>query len=221
MALTMKGVFCETGLGTAAKVVNFTPDNEWWNGSAYVAFNAANIADYAIALTELTGTGMYVAAHPSPGTPSSSIFVKIAGASLVASDFITGVRSTQTYGADELDATAIRAAIGLASANLDTQLSTIDTVVDTILADTGTDGVALSSATLQSIATTLLDLSSSIESSVTLRGAVRLILAASAGKLSGATTTTVTIRNVGDSKDRITATVDADGNRSAVTTDAT
>jgi hypothetical protein len=38
----------------------------------------------------------------------------------------------------DLDA-AIRAAVGLASANLDTQLSAIDTVVDAVLVDTGTD----------------------------------------------------------------------------------
>jgi hypothetical protein len=60
-----------------------------------------------------------------------------------------------------------------------------------------------------------------VETSLTPRQALRLILAASAGKLSGAATSTVIIRNVGDSKDRITATVDADGNRAAVTVDAT
>lgn len=65
----------------------------------------------------------------------------------------------------------------------------------------------------------LLDRSSGIETSITLRQALRLVLAASAGKLSGAAGTTVTIRNVGDSKDRITATVDSSGNRTAVTTD--
>ena len=60
-----------------------------------------------------------------------------------------------------------------------------------------------------------------VEGSETLRQAVRLIRAALVGKLSGAATTTVTIRDAADSKARITATVDADGNRSAVTTDAT
>ena len=40
--------------------------------------------------------------------------------------------------AADTSAAAIRAAVGLASANLDTQLSTIDTVVDSILVDTGT-----------------------------------------------------------------------------------
>lgn len=38
-----------------------------------------------------------------------------------------------------LDAAGTRSAIGLVSANLDTQLSTIDTNVDSILVDTGTD----------------------------------------------------------------------------------
>jgi len=50
---------------------------------------------------------------------------------------------------------------------------------------------------------------------------LKLCLAALAGKLSGAATTTVTIRAADDSKNRLTATVDSDGNRSAVTYDAT
>ena len=70
-------------------------------------------------------------------------------------------------------------------------------------------------------AASLLDLTDGVESSVTLRQAMRLILSAAAAKLSGAATTTIAIRNVGDTKDRITATVDADGNRTAVTLDAT
>lgn len=50
---------------------------------------------------------------------------------------------------------------------------------------------------------------------------LKLCLAALAGKLSGAATTTVTIRAADDSKNRIVATVDANGNRSAVTLDVT
>lgn len=72
------------------------------------------------------------------------------------------------------------------------------------------------------IADALLDRANAIETGLTLRQALRLIAAADAAKLSGATTTTVTIRNaVADSKDRIVATVDADGNRSAITYDLT
>jgi len=60
-----------------------------------------------------------------------------------------------------------------------------------------------------------------IEGSETLQGQLRLIRAATVGKLSGAAGTTVAIRDAADTKARITATVDADGNRLAVTTDAT
>lgn len=60
-----------------------------------------------------------------------------------------------------------------------------------------------------------------VEGSTTLRQSVRLLNAASFGKVVGAETTSVTIRDIADSKDRITATVDADGNRTAVTLDAT
>lgn len=68
----------------------------------------------------------------------------------------------------------------------------------------------------------VLDLANGIETGLTLRQAMRLLAAAEAGKLSGAATTTITIRNaVADTKARITATVDADGNRSAITWDVT
>ena len=69
-------------------------------------------------------------------------------------------------------------------------------------------------------AAALLDSADGVETGLTPRGALRLIAAALAGKVSGAGGSTVTIRNVGDTKNRIQATVDSDGNRSAVTTDA-
>ena len=54
----------------------------------------------------------------------------------------------------------------------------------------------------------------------TLEQAQKLILSSAAAKLSGAATTTIIIRAADDSKDRITATVDVNGNRSAVILDA-
>lgn len=51
-----------------------------------------------------------------------------------------------------LDAAGVRAAIGLASANLDTQLSTIDTVVDTILVDTAVIGAPVGASISADIA---------------------------------------------------------------------
>jgi hypothetical protein len=83
------------------------------------------------------------------------------------------------------------------------------------------DAAALATSAANEIADALLDRADAIETGLTLRGAIRLDTAALAGKVSGAAGTSVAIRNVGDTKTRISATVDADGNRTAVTTDAT
>jgi len=72
--------------------------------------------------------------------------------------------------------------------------------------------------TAAGISTELLD-SQDIETGYSMREALRIILSAVGGKVSGAETTTITFRNVTDDKDRIVATVDANGNRSAVTLD--
>lgn len=59
-----------------------------------------------------------------------------------------------------------------------------------------------------------------VETGLTLRQALRLVTAATAGKISGGGTATITIRNaVADSADRITATVTTDGDRTAITYD--
>lgn len=58
-----------------------------------------------------------------------------------------------------------------------------------------------------------------LESGFTAQDLLRLVAASAAGKLSGAAGTTVTIRDVSDAHDIIVATVDGDGNRSAIVTD--
>lgn len=59
-----------------------------------------------------------------------------------------------------------------------------------------------------------------VETGLTLRQALRLVTAATAGKIAGGGTSTITIRNaVVDGVDRITATVDSSGNRTAITYD--
>ena len=80
--------------------------------------------------------------------------------------------------------------------------------------------MAISAATANQIADALLDRVAGVETNRTPRQALRLVLAALVGKLSGAATTTVTIRDTNDGVNRVVATVDADGNRSSVTLDA-
>lgn len=98
-----------------------------------------------------------------------------------------------------LDAVGVRAAIGLASANLDTQLDALPTAAENATAVMG----------------------STVEGTFDLTESARLWNAALAGKASGLAGTAAVFRDLADSKDRITATVDADGNRTAVTRDVT
>ena len=60
-----------------------------------------------------------------------------------------------------------------------------------------------------------------VDGSVTARQSIRLHNSAMGGKASGLGTTTAVYRDLADTKDRITATVDADGNRTTVTRDVT
>ncbi len=64
-------------------------------------------------------------------------------------------------------------------------------------------------------------ISASVETGADLVDSLRLANTANGAKLSGAATTTVVIRDLADTKDRVTATVDASGNRTAVTRDLT
>lgn len=60
-----------------------------------------------------------------------------------------------------------------------------------------------------------------VEGTITYRQVQRLMLAILTGKSSGGGSATLTFRDIGDAKDRITATVDKDGNRTAVVRDGT
>jgi hypothetical protein len=74
-------------------------------------------------------------------------------------------------------------------------------------------------ASPKAVAEMLLDLAEAVDG-LTMRQAMRVVLAALAGKSSGGSLNDV-VRAVDDSKPRITATIDAQGHRTAVTVDAT
>lgn len=59
-----------------------------------------------------------------------------------------------------------------------------------------------------------------LEAGYTAQEIMRVMAAALAGEVSGAGTGTITIRDIGDTSDRIVASVDGSGNRTAVTLDA-
>src|SRR3990172_3713325 len=106
--------------------------------------------------------------------------------------------------------------------NLSAGAAALESTAQSILADTGTDGVALTVAERNAVADALLDRVDAIEVGLTFRQAVAIMAAALAGKPSGLPGLTPIFRNaVADSKNRISATVDADGNRLTITYDLT
>ena len=62
-------------------------------------------------------------------------------------------------------------------------------------------------------------LGTTADGTMTIGQAFKIMLAALAGKVSGAGTSTITFRDVDDTKDRIVAAVDSNGNRTSVTKD--
>jgi hypothetical protein len=159
----------------------------------------------------------------SPGAGSITAAAMGAGAitaAALASDAVTEIQSG-------LATSAALATVQADTDNIQTRLPAalvsgrMDASVGAMAADTLTAS-ALATDAVTEIATGILDLTAGIETGLTLRQAMRLLAAAEAGKLSGAATTTITIRNaVADSKNRITAVVDSDGNRSGITYDLT
>jgi len=87
---------------------------------------------------------------------------------------------------------------------------------DALTANNDKTGYALTSGERDSIGTALLDLANGVESGFTLRQTLRLMGAALCGKASGGPGSSV-FRNLQDSADRIAATADSSGNRSAMT----
>lgn len=115
-------------------------------------------------------------------------------------DNILDARASQTSVDDLPTNSELAAALGTADDAVLTELAIIEGYVDAIPDDVWDEA---------------------LEGSYTARQLNRLYTAALAGKLSGAATTTVNIRDTADSKNRISATVDSDGNRSSVTLDVT
>jgi hypothetical protein len=87
---------------------------------------------------------------------------------------------------------------------------------------TGSAGKALSAASSGGVDYNLLASAvwqKAIEGGYTAEELLRLMSSAMAGKVSGAEGTTTTFRDVSDTKDRIVASVDVSGNRTAITLD--
>lgn len=152
-------------------------------------------------------------------------FKRDTAASATAISLVTATLGTWTSGGfKEVDATNQPGVyeVGIPNAALASGAGSV------ILTLKGTAGMLVAGATIQlgielsdagnlAVTEAVLNTTDTIETGFTLRDAVALAAASAAGKLSGASTTAVTIRNLTDTVDRISATVDNVGNRTATT----
>jgi hypothetical protein len=142
----------------------------------------------------------------------------------VASDVTAIKAKTDGLPSDPADASDIASAFGTVNSTLSILAGYVDTEVAAIKAKT--DNLPAAPAAVgdipsaASIADAYLDRANGIETGLTPRQADRLMVAALVGKASGMGDNAPVFRDFGDTKDRITATTDSDGNRLTVTADA-
>lgn len=140
------GVFVDSTDGNTAEtgLTIANTDIKIWKAGATVLANKNSGGATHIA------NGIYYAVFDATDTDTigaGAVFVHVTGALPVIAEF--NVLHESVYDAkygtsaiSTLDAAGVRSAVGLASANLDTQLGTIDTTADAILVDTAEIGVA-------------------------------------------------------------------------------
>jgi hypothetical protein len=190
-----KSVMNGVALGTGLTVNDITTKTGFALTSAYDPAKTASQAGDAMALT--SGATQAIWDKLTSALTTVGSIGKLLVDNINAT--ISSRLASSSYTAP-LDAAGTRSALGLASANVDTQLSGIDTDVLAVKAKT--------------------DLIPGTQDGLTFAQYVKLSGAVLLGKASGLDTTTAVFRAADDSKDRVTATVDANGNRSAVTLDA-
>lgn len=157
----------------------------------------------------------------APVTISYELFrPKITAGATVSS---TALDKTNNLPSDPADASDIAAAFGTVNSTLATIAGYLDTEIAAIKAKT--DNLPASPAATGDVPSAAANaaavLAAAVEGAITVVQSLRLMNAALGGKASGLDTTTATFRDLADSKDRLVATVDDDGNRTAVTRDLT
>jgi hypothetical protein len=196
-------------IGSLASQAKTDVENAAWNatlsshltsGSTGAALNAAGAAGDPWSTT-------------LPGAYGAGTAGYIVGTNVDA--LISSRLATAGYTAP-LDAAATRTALGMTSANLDTQLAPmtlLDASVSSRLPTSSYSAAPSAAANATAI------WAKTMEGSFTAADELRLIAAAAAaGRISGAGTETVTIRDLPNTKNRIVAAVDEDGNRLSFTT---
>ena len=214
---------------TSATPIGYTPPASWviaQSGGGMGAtsgvvgtggVNAGNLAGGLNAVAPLTGSGDISAAALALVV---SAVANLTGGGDVSAGILGLLNAAAALAGDGNAAGAVTALAHLSTALAGSGGAAADiTAKAGIAAAIVVTGDLLSTA---NIADAILDEPDGVEPGLTMREALRLIAAATAGKVSGASGTTITIRSaLADHRNRIVATVDASGNRTAITTDLT
>jgi hypothetical protein len=215
--------FQATGTPTATTIpigaTSYSDLPAWTNNGAYVGMQLMSLFQYSAVsrVTAYNGATKVLTVEPAlPFTPAvGDAFMLVPGAPGVLADNAVSAAKVAADAVTELQSgLATAAALATVSAYVD-ELESRLTAARAGYLDTLNTGVPLSAATIDAI------LDEVVEGTITLRQAQRLMLASLVGKASGGGTTTVNFRDLADTKNRVVMTTDANGNRTAVTRDAT
>lgn len=208
--------------GTITTVTNLT--NAATNGDLTATMKASVNTEVDTALSDygalkpttagrtldVTATGEAGIDWANVGSPTTTL--NLSGTTIkTATDVETDTADIQT-----------RLPAALVSGRMDSNVQAMGSgvITATVIATGAIDADSLATDAVSEITTAIEALV--LETGLTWKNALRLIVSAAAGKASGLATSTAVYRNaVADDKNRISATVDADGNRTAITYDLT
>ena len=186
------------GAGTAGKIVGDNLNAPV--GTVDTVVDAIKVkTDYLPSATAGSAGGVFIAGSNAATSITTALTANITGNLSGSVGSVTGAVGSVTGAVG-----SVTGAVGSVAAN---------GITATSIAQDAINAAALKADALAAVADAVHD--EQVDGTVTARQSIRLQNSAAAGKLSGAATTTVTLRDLADSKDRLVMTVDANGNRTA------
>lgn len=206
-------------------------------GLADGAITAAKIAADAITAAKIADGAIDAATFAAGAINAAAIATDAIDADAIAADAVTELQSglatasalatvdtvvdailvdTAEIGTAGAGLTAVASAANLATlaGYVDTEVAAIKAKTDNLPASPAATGDIPAASSIAAAVWAYV-----VEGALTAVQVYRIIVSVLAGKSTGGGTTSVAFRDIADSKNRVSATVDADGNRNAVTLD--
>lgn len=220
--LTLTITASKDGAAFASISPTVTERGNGWYSLALTASHTDTLGDLALHITGTAADPADMVLLVEAGATDADVSTRLPTAGYTSPDnasIAAILLDTAEIGAAGAGLTALASAANLAivAGYLDTEVAAIKAKTDNLPASPAAagDAMALTAAAVDAI------LDEVIEGAYTLRQILRGYNSALMAKLSGAEVNSPAFRDLADSKNRITATTDASGNRTAVTLDLT